>query len=192
MPNFFGILFGRQGDDGWSEVYPITASDYAGANLTLGALRLARLAMMCADATLTADRLSDVDIKGDSYATGQEYPQLGTFTATPTPDTYNPVMALRIKLFAGTLKRGNRWARAIPNNCVSANGFYLPTSPFLTALSAYTTILQSSTSIATRIKAAVAPPFYTFTPITAATPQTLEKRDIGRPFGLPRGRRIVA
>lgn len=192
MPNFYGILFGRSGDDGWSEVYPIIGDDYAAAALTLGAIRLARLAMMCVDAQYTADRLSNVDIKGDSFSTGQDYPQLGSFTATPAPATYNPVMAVRLKITAGTMKRGSRWVRAIPNNCISANGFYLPTAPFVTAIDALITILKSSTSIATRIKGAVVPPFFTFTPVTDAVVMGLEKRDIGRPFDLPRGRRVVA
>lgn len=192
MPNYIGILFGRSGDDGWSEVYPITAADYTSAALVLTAVRTARVDMMCPDASLIGDRLSDTDIKGDSFDTGTSYPIPGTFTATPAPTTFNPALAVRVKVSAGTLRRGSRWVRAIPNNCVSSTGVYVPTSAFATIMDAYLNELKSGTCIATRNKGAISPPFFTFSPVTATSVQGLEKRNIGRPFALPRGRREIA
>lgn len=189
MPRYFGILFGSQGKYGWSEVYPIVATDYNNCATILATIYGVRLPLMATDASLIGARISDTDVKGDSFPSGLTFPAPGTNLATVT---YNPQLALRLLFSAGALHRGSRWLRAIPDTQVSASGGYVPTAPWVILLGNYILALETSVSIATKIKGAVAPPFYTFTPITGSSLGGFERRSIGRPFGQPRGRRLVA
>jgi hypothetical protein len=143
--------------------------------------------------TFNGARLSNVDVKGDSIPLPSILiPDAGTFGALPGDATYDQPLALRIAVKAGTLKRGMRWLRALPKSQISAAGDYSPTAPFTAALNTYLSDLENLCSIATKIKGAIAPPFYTFTVITSAIQAGAEPRKIGRPFGQPRGRRQVA
>jgi hypothetical protein len=190
--NALGILFFQQADFGWSEVYPLIVSDYAGAATKLAQINTDRLAMLLSDVTLIGSRISDTDVKGDSYPTGLTVPTHGTYTAVAGEETFQPTYALRVALFAGTLKRGSRFVRCVPSGAITMQGFYTPEAAWDTALDTWLAYLIGNVSIATRIKGAVAPPFFTFTAITATAIRDMEKRACGRPFGLSRGRRVIA
>lgn len=177
---------------GWSETYFMTSASYADAATALASIAAKRIATLSSDCELVGGLISDTDVKGDSYPTGLIFPTVGTWAVFGTDPTSNIVLAMRVKFFGGTTKRGSRWVHGIPKSQISAGGFYTPTGPFITALSAYLDQVEGSCSIGTRIKGAVAPPFYALTAYTAYTEEGVEKRNIGRPFGLYRGRRLIA
>lgn len=192
MARYVCTLFANFASSGWSEVYPVVAASPSAAATVLDSLVTLRAALSVSDVSFVGARISDTDIKNDSWPTGVSTPFLGTFAVAPADLTYNPQIAVRLLSFGGGLVRGSRWLRGVPKSQLNAEGGYAPTSPWLTALAAYTAYLIANVSIATKIKGAVAPPFYTFTAITAVTSKGSEKRNIGRPFGLSRGRRLIA
>jgi hypothetical protein len=176
---------------GWSEVYPINAPSYAAAATIMQALAGFRMACACTDVTLMGTLLSDTAVKGDSYPMGVSLPQPGTgFSPTSTGQIS---LALRLQITGGVLKRSARFVRALPTFLIGAGGSYTPVSAFTTALNTFLAYLIANVSIATKIHGAVSPPFYSFTAITGATlVAALEARKIGRPFGLHRGRLLIA
>lgn len=189
--NAMGILFFQAGATGWSEVYPMNVASYAAAATDLAGIATDRLALLVSDASLIGSRISDSDVKGDSYPTGI-VPTVGTFATTPTDGTYYEGIALQNKVFGSTTKRSTRYLHALPKSQINSFGAYLPTAPFTTAYNTWVAKMIANVSIATKIKTAIVPPFYTFTPITAITEEGAVKRAIGRPFDLPRGRRLIA
>jgi hypothetical protein len=193
MPRYMVTLFGLHGNAGWSEVYPVTAATPAAAQVVLANLLTLRLHLMTADSSINGARISDTDIKNDSWPTLLALPQVGTYVpGIGTPTTYNPQIAMRILQLAGGLVRGSRWLRALPIEVMNASGVFVGSVGWSPNLTAYLDALVGSISIATKIRGAIVPPFYTFTAITSATQRGAEKRNIGRPFGLPHGRRLIA
>lgn len=189
--NLFGILFFQYLDFGWSEVYPITASDYPTGLAVLLAVKNTRLAILDSTVSLIAARVSSVDVKGDSYPISWSFPQVGTFSSGA--GTANLDLAIRIKFFAGVLKRSNRFLHGLPLSQVAAGGVLTTTGPWSTALAAWVTEVENNCSIATKLHGAVVPPFYTFTAITGSSEVLIaEGKKVGRPFGLPHGRRLIA
>lgn len=190
MPRFMCKLFNRYKDGGWSEVYPITATDYASCNTTFAALASLRYACFAPDVSLIGGVISDTDVKGDSVqlSTGIT---VGTWAGADTT-SFDPNWALRILFTAGVSKRSSRFIHALPNAQVGAIGTYTPTGPFTSALSAFGAGMTGGVSIATKIPGATTPPFYTFTPLTNYTIKTMHEKKVGRFFGQPRGRRAIA
>jgi hypothetical protein len=192
MPNYAVYLFGEVQGNGWSESYPMVASTAAAAAVTLSSILDARKAMMLPDAAFTGGRISDTDIKNDSWPLGITFPVVGTYTATGITTTYNPQIALREIAYAGGLRRGSRWIRALPEDQLNASGAYTPTGPWATLLFDLNNLIIANVSIATKLKGAIVPPFYLYSTITAIDTKRAEARAIGRPFGLRRGRRLIA
>lgn len=189
---FMGTLFFNVYQFGFSETYPIEDTDYASAAAKLLAIKNDRLALAVNDVELVGARLSDTDTKNDSYPLGWSFPQAGTFATTPTDLTYNAEVALRIRIFGGALKRSHRFLHAVPKSQVNADGFKALTGPFATALTTWLGAIEADVSIATKLKGVVVPPFYVYTAITGTEVDDMEGRKIGRPFDLPRGRRLIA
>lgn len=176
---------------GWSETYFLEATDYTHAQSLLSPLATQRLGMMSSDCELVGGLISDTDVKGDSFPTGLTFPQVGTWAPAATDPTANITLALNLKFFAGPGKRGTRFLHGLPTTQVAAGGYKSFTAPFVTKLNTFLALVQSSTNLGTRIKGAVAPPFYNFSQYTSFQINNLEKRDIGRPFGLLVGRRAI-
>jgi hypothetical protein len=194
MPLYFGILKFNCASQaaGWSEVYPLNAASYSVAAANLGAIATARLGMLYSDVSLVGGLLSDTALKGDSFPTGIGFPQAGTYTSMST-GTGLITLALRCEAYASFLKRGARFLRGLPNGLVGAGGVYTPITLWSTAFAAYATLVTNYVSIATKIRGAVSPPFYTFESITSfVLISQLESRKVGRPFGLHRGRVLIA
>jgi hypothetical protein len=196
---YFGILFysgptlgSARTAPGWSEVYPISAADDTSAGNALITIAGDRLAMLTPDVLRTGVRLSNTDVKGDSIPVAISYGAPGTYTPISAPTCYNLDMALRLKILAGSLKRSARFIHAVPTDCVNSIGEFSGSATWFTVLNTYLGHLGSLVSIATKIPGALTPPFYTFTQITAEFYVGLERRAIGRPFGLRPGRRLVA
>jgi hypothetical protein len=59
-------------------------------------------------------------------------------------------------------------------------------------MNTYLNLVQTTCQMFHKIFGAVAPPFYSDTPYSSYTIVNMEKRAIGRPFGQPRGRKLVA
>ncbi len=187
-----GILFFDWEGTGWSEVYPLQVADYTTALAVLTTTKNLRLAMMAPDINLIGARISDTDVKGDSFPTGFLFPTTGTYVPGAGEKTFATDYALRCGLYGGPAKRSVRFVRGVSNLNIDGNGHYIPTAAWDATLDAWLNQLIASVSIATRIKGAVAPPYYAFTPILSASIQEMENRKVGRPFGLSRGRRLIA
>lgn len=188
----FGILFFQQKQSGWSEVYPLNTASYASAAAALASIATERLELALPDVILIGSRVSDTDVKGDSSPSGISVPALGTWTAVGSEATMQTDYALRLKVFAGTALRSSRFVRGIPFGNLSTDGSFSPEAGYLTKLNDYIAALITNASVGTRIKGAVAPPFYAFSPITSISVLDMERRQVGRPFGQPRGRRVIA
>jgi hypothetical protein len=188
---YSGAAFAPEGAPGWSETFIIQAPDYTTAAADLSAISTQRLATLAPDVSLIGSRLSDTDVKGDSFPTGIAVGP-GTYNPGGAMTSYNPDLALRVQFFGGTLKRSNRFWHAIPKDSVNASGGYGPVAGFITAMNTLNNQVQISAGIGTKIKGAVVPPFYAFTAITAFQIKGLEKHAIGSPFGRRRGRRLIA
>jgi hypothetical protein len=185
-------LFFNAYQSGWSETYFIGSDSYQDAATAIEAIATARRAMLVNDVELEAIRVSDTDVKGDSWPVISAFPVPGTYGATPALLSSNLGLALRLKIFGGPLKRAARFVRAIPSDCLGPGAEFNPTAAFNTALTNWMSLVEVSCNIGTRIKNAVSSPFYLFTAITGYETAGLEKRNIGRPFGLTRGRRQIA
>jgi hypothetical protein len=191
MPNYFLTVFGKVQGNGFSEVYPLVAANPTAADTFLSSLMAARIAVACTDVTFTGYRISDSDIKGDSWPVSAISPIVGTYVGAGSLVTYNPQISLRFLAVAGGLKRGSRWFRAIPEDQIDASGQLSPSGSWVTSIGNWEVLVGGNCSIATRNKLAIAPPFYTFTAITALTRKQAEARRIGRPFGLRPGRALI-
>lgn len=189
----FGTLFINGGNFGWSEVYPMNVADYPTAVTNMTTTLTKRLALLVSDLAVVGMRISDSDVKGDSYPTGLTFPQVGTFAVAPADATYNADLAIRAEFVGALTQRSQRWIRGLPKSQVSNVGAYAPTGPFTTALTSYLAQVLSTCAAAHRIPGAVTAPFYTFTNYSGYTlVGNLLSRKLGRPFGLSRGRRLVA
>lgn len=181
-----------RGSAGWSETYFINATDYSTAATTLDGLRAARLPTLTPEVSLVGGFISDTAVKGDSFPVSFAVPEPGTYAPTGAPKSYNPDVALRVLYVAGTAKRGSRWVRCIPQDNVDAQGDFAPVAGFTTVLNNYLNQIASVVSLASKIKGAVTPPFYTLSTYTGFTKIGMESRKIGRPFSGRRGRRLIA
>lgn len=190
--NAFGTLFFDYGRTGWSETYPLDVADYSDALVKLTSLLGHRLALAGPDVNLIGSRISDTDVKGDSFPTGFTIPSPGTWTYGAGEGGFNSNYALRIAIASGTVHRGSRWIRVIPSKQINDVGGFTPIAGYTTALNAFLADLVSHTSLAHKIPGAVAPPFYVFNACTSAIVSTMQRRQVGRPFGEPRGRRLIA
>jgi hypothetical protein len=177
---------------GWSENYFFNVSGYSAALAGLASILTGRLGCLSSDCYLSGSLVSDTAVKGDSYPTGFTIPTVGTWAASSSDPTGQIALALRYKVFGGTAKRGSRFVHAVPKSQITTGGFYTGSAGFPAALSAWEVQVIANAQMATRIKGAIVPPFYSTTPYTAFTLYGLEKRNIGRPFGLTRGRRLIA
>lgn len=191
MPVYIGTLFFKSGNYGWSENYGFSTPTAAAAAGNLGVIYLERLGMMVSDCSIIGGRVSDVDIKGDSYPVGLTFPAPGSFAVVPADKTAQSENCVRVLFNAGPTKRGNRYVHGIPASQYTAT-FFTPTTPWLALLNAYITQLESICGTLTKIHGAVTPPFYDWTQYTGATDFGGDFKKVGRPFGQPRGRRAVA
>ena len=134
MPNFTCLVFGEAGKFGWSEAYPIAANNGSSAANELDSLIALRAQCLPQNAKLVGGRVSDTDVKNDSWPLQTVFPMPGNFGVSGVDDYYNPQFSLRVKQFAGAQHRASRWIRAIPKSQVADDGSYNPSGAFPTAL----------------------------------------------------------
>jgi hypothetical protein len=191
--HLFGTLHINCRNQGASELYPLVATSYAQGLTDLATLATSRKSLLAPDCTLAGALLSDGDVRGDSYPLGAQItiPSPGTYTTTPPASTYAaPNVALRNLVSSGPLKRGTRWMHFIPFDQFSGSGGYTPITPWATNLGQFYTFLSTLTAIATRAPGSE-PPAWTFSAVNAVMSNSVATRRLGRPFGLPRGRRLI-
>jgi hypothetical protein len=191
MARMQGIIFFAQGQQGWSEVYPLAATTYATAETAINDLVNARLDMLPVADSILGWRISDIDVKGDSKVELIE--QQGSYDAAGTPPAEPDVATTVIKIRADTadhLHRGVRYLHGIPDRVV-LGGVYNPDAAFSTAMTAYLALLVTSVDIKSRQIVAPGPPpviVYTFHAIGECVVDGVWSRKVGRPFGLHRGK----
>jgi len=191
LTNFQMSLFINGVTSGVSETYFTQRSSPGDAAVVLAAIAAQRQATLCADAAIYGGRISECDVKGDSYPTTIAFPLVGTYTGGDGDITAVAGNCLRCLFNGGPLLRGNRFIHYIPKSQYTAT-VYTPLSGFLTALHAWLAGIADSCCVGTRIKGATVPPFYTLTNYTSYGTQYQDFKRVGRPFGLSAGRRLIA
>lgn len=176
---------------GWSETYYVSASTPAAAELSWQTIATARLAMAPPDCFMSNGRISDVNVKGDSYPLTSTFPLTGAYAHSGGLTSALGQNCLRTLFNAGPLKRANRFLHGIPANQYTATA-YLPTADFTPLLDSFLTAVQSGCGCITRIPGAVASPFWSYTAYTGYDVYGGDFRKVGRPFGQPVGRRLIA
>jgi hypothetical protein len=175
---------------GWSETYPFLNTDYASTATALKNIYTQRNLMLATDITEVGSRVSDGDIRGDSYPTGIPPNQPGAYP-TGTISTSPPHIALRQLYSSQNLYRGTRWIHAIPYDNYNPPGAFIATTPWNTAFIAWQNLVKANCGIAKRIATFPATPAWTFHAIDTAGPLVQASRNIGRPFGQSVGRRMT-
>lgn len=191
MPVYQLTYFFQTGNFGWSENYPCSVSDPVAAETNFVSIKNLRLPMMPPDTNLIGGRISDVNIKGDSYPTTTGFPQPGTYSVTGGLTAADRELCVRVMMNAGPSKRGNRYLHGVPANQYTATK-YAGTSDWVGLLGAFLSAILANSGTLTKIPGATAPPYFTYTPYTGYTEESGDFRKVGRPFGQPRGRRAVA
>jgi hypothetical protein len=190
MPNYFCKIFYRYQDVGVSEVYATTQANIGAATTIADQIVAHRQAMLCTDVTILATVTSDSDIRGDAEL-GEGYPKVGTYTGDGAK-TYDPTITnLTRWTDAALVKRAMRHIRLIPDDQFGTDSTFSPIVGWTTPRSTFFAFAALNLFIPTKIKGAVAPPFYTFTPVFAATSERKSHKKVGRPFGLSVGRRVI-
>lgn len=184
-------FFFQVGNYGWSENYPTNVATPTDAETNFGSFLTLRLATMFSDCKCVGGRISDVNVKGDSYPLIVSFPEPGTYAGTGATKTSAGQNCLRVLLNSSPVIRANRYLHGIPNNQYTTT-FYTPTSDWLTLIADFMNAIVSNSGTLTKIKGAIVPPFYTYTPYTGYTEEGGDFRKVGRPFGQPRGRRQIA
>lgn len=191
MPIYQLTFFFKAGEGGWSENYFCSAASGTAAATLFNSLRDMRLPLLSPDVSLVGGRISDVNVKGDSYPTTTAFPTPGTY---PTPAGATSAVGqncIRVLFNAGPLIRANRFFHGIPADQYAATK-YTPTVAFKDALDSFTTFIGTGFGAKTKIPGAVAPPFYTLTSYSGWGDEGGDFKKIGRPFGAPVGRRLIA
>lgn len=195
-PAKFAIqLFFRQDDAGWSERYVTTATDYTGGTALLNQLLPIRLAMLPGSVRITYSRLSDLSVPGDSVVIvpadgGGNYGLLvgGHLKAE------DPWDALLVNLRATPFYRSRMFLRGLPDIADEEGTLFTPDTAWAGAFTSWASWIKGNCGmISYRGVVPDAGGFLhgIFNPITSVEWVRLTSRRVGRPFGLPVGRRRV-
>lgn len=169
---------------GWSEIYYPFGVTYDSALTAISPVISARVAILPGDCIYTYLRISDVNVRGDAYVVPRHI--AGTWESG---GSLFPDVALMIRQEATPLYRSNRYLRTVPSDQIT-DGVLTITPAYNTLLTAYYTEIIANTQHARRTSPV--PPKLTESNITACVLRGIHSRKTGRPFGLPRGRRLIA
>jgi len=186
-----GVIFQHVGSAGWSEVFYISAADAISAMSVLQGLNTAMLKTQC-DAVFTDSlRVSDVNVKGDGFIATPTNPQGSLALGVGTLADIN-LAARYLLITADNLHRVNHYVHGLrqadvsggPDGRTELGAAYVTLADviaFETALRTQTVNWQKRS----------------LPPVTAgfgscALQRQMSIRRVGRPFGLPRGRRRIA
>lgn len=191
MAQYKGTIFFQAASNGWTERYFMNGSSQSAAIAALTSVIVDRLPILHVSCSVVAATISDIAIRGDSIQVIGSA-EAGTFVdATGYLDVDN---ALLVKWEVGVFSRNKTFLRGIPNG-QQLDGVYTPTSPFTALMFAYTGAVFSNCFFPIIIGPNPTPPpkyLYTYGPASDFTlNHRIARRKSGRPFGLPRGRRVA-
>lgn len=189
MPLYVGKLFINCKNAGVSETYGISYGNILDADAALQQVASARQAMLAPDCTIIGTTTSNVDIRGDAII-GTGYPRVGTYDPESHPKTYDLTITDLYRETDPTFThRALRHIRLIPDDQFDETSAFVPLVGWTTPRATFFGFLQTNTVILSKIKGAVAPPFYTSYVIQTALSERKSHKKVGRPFGQPVGRR---
>jgi hypothetical protein len=150
-----------------------------------------RLPILHTACQIVAATISDIAIRGDSI------PLIGVAESGTFVDTTGYVdvdVALLIKWTVGVFSRNKTFIRGLPNG-QQLDGVYTPTSPYSALVFAYAGAVFANCFFPIPGALNPTPPpkyLYSYGPASDFTVNhRLARRKSGRPFGLPRGRRVA-
>jgi hypothetical protein len=191
MAQYKGTIFFQAGSNGWTERYYMNGSSQSAAGAALLSVVVGRLAILHTGCQIVAATISDIAIRGDSIAL-IGVAEAGTFA--DTAGYLDVDVALMIKWEVGVFTRNKTFLRGIPIG-QTLDGNYNPTSPFSSLLNTYTVDVFSNCFFAIPGMLNPTPPpkyLYSYGPASDfVVGHRLARRKSGRPFGLPRGRRVA-
>jgi hypothetical protein len=194
MPTGFqgrGTLFLTDLTGGWSESYYFADTDYPTCANDLIAVANKRKDILHESIAITHAVVSNIDIRGDAYLVpGANGP--GTITDA---DGYAPLdNAIMVTYTVGVYSRNRSFLRGFPIS-QQIDGFYAPTTPFSTAMTAYINQVILLCLFRQTVPNPDPPPPATVVQynaaLRAAVSDKIGRRKTGRPFGAPRGRLIA-
>lgn len=191
MGQFRGTLFFVGGQSGWTENYYVKGAMASEASASLLAILAPRLALLHSACGVVGAHVSDTTIRGDAVQVIFEY-QPGTYVdATGYLDLD---LALLVKWSAGNFNRCKTFLHALGNHNFSF-GKYTPVVGTDALVFAYEDAV-SLNAVARQLKYPHAvpptPADYEYLAIlTGTTNANIARRKVGRPSGLPRGRRLA-
>jgi hypothetical protein len=151
----------------------------------------ARLTILHTSCEVVAAGVSDIAIRGDFT------PVIGTAesgTAADTTGYLDVDNALLIKWTVGVFSRNKTFVRGIPNG-QQLDGSYTPTSGYIALINSWAGVVMTNCLFAVPGALNPTPPPKYLYSYSAATDYTanhrIARRKSGRPFGLPRGRRVA-
>ena len=192
MAQYKGIVFFSAGFGGWSERYFLLSSTPAGAITNLMAVIAQRLKLLPTSAGYGPAFISDVAIRGDSTYLGPSAVGEGTWVDALGFMDVN--VAALVKWQVGVFNRNKTFLRGLPIGQTS-NGSTNFSTAYLALVDDYLAAVEANCVMPINIRNPTPPPTYipsSYAPILGGTVNpTLARRKTGRPFGLPRGRRVA-
>ncbi len=191
MAQYKGTLFFLAGPNGWTERYFLNAISLGDASSALLSVIVGRLPILHETCAIVAATISDIAIRGDSFSllSAQEN---GSFVdATGYLDVD---VALLVKWQVGVFSRNKTFLRGIPLG-QTFDGGYSPSFTYIPLMTTYATdvLVNCFFPIPGALNPTPPPKYlYTYGPASTYSIKTrLARRKSGRPFGLPRGRRVA-
>lgn len=194
-PVFKGTLFYGADVFGWSETYWLNAPDIGTAGVKLGTINDAGMGLRFSDVKLVGARVVDASSpRVSTLPDTSSWKLTGQYTGAATK-TLSPDLAILFRTFdAGNLHRSRIFFRGLPSDFLGADhgGPELTiTYPgaALTPRDAYEAAVKANALMTHRL----AKNSYDEFPIDHVVHSTtFHIRRAGRPFDLPRGRRMIA
>lgn len=184
-PQYVGQVFYNIKTQGFSEVYPLRATNVTDARTAVNAIIAAREPTLAPDVRIVSYRISDPNIFGDSATAIIN--TLGTYVVGSVRSA-TPNLAVELKSGSGVTERSTRYMHCIPEDQLSA-GELAPTAGWGAAQLAYIAELEADVAIMKANRTSTPPVFTFFSPITFDTAHfVVWTRKTGRPFGAHRGR----
>jgi hypothetical protein len=173
---------------GWSEVYNLVTTTYPQSLLDMQIIVTARLSMVPNNVHCSYIRVSDLLIRGDSTIKFPS-PAIGSYILTGTNVMLPPDSALVVRMEASPLNRSFRYLHGLSSQDVN-DTLWTPSAAMITA---YGNWVGAASVLSLHRHKNVGPPIsYADTPWTTFIALTVNSRKVGRPFGVPRGRRLIA
>ena len=172
---------------GWSESFYSVDADLDTIRTNLESLVPLLMAMRPPSVSATWARVSDVTVKGDALIAGLTYPVAGTYVMGSDVTQVEPGAGLLVQLFSSAVAKGRWFLRGLPSEVMDGRD-YTPGAAFSTAFDAVSGFLVGGTWVI-RTKNPSPPPDFNYPVIMNMAVIRGTTRRVGRPFGLPRGRR---